>query len=153
MVSRVTSVFEPDKPGDDILERYAEAHISDSELSDKQKEDLDRVLSNFTDVMTSEPGLTNLVDFAIDTGDSQPIFQRPYNTPTAFKKDIDKEIDWLLEKGYVRPSTSPWSSPMVTVRKPDGTARLCIDFKKINAITRQQPFFMPRAEEVLEGVG
>ena len=153
MVSRVTSVFEPDKPGDDILERYAEAHISDSELSDKQKEDLDRVLSNFTDVMTSELRLTNLVDFAIDTGDSQPIFQRPYNSPAAFKKDIDKEIDWLLEKGYVRPSTSPWSSPMVTVRKPDGTARLCIDIKKINAITRQQPFFMPRVEEVLECVG
>ena len=42
---------------------------------------------------------------------------------------------------------------MVTVRKPDGSARLCVDFKRINAVTRQQPFFMPRVEEVLEGVG
>ena len=44
-------------------------------------------------------------------------------------------------------------SPMVSVKKPDGTATLCVDFKKINAVTRQQPFFMPRVEEVLEGVG
>ena len=42
---------------------------------------------------------------------------------------------------------------MVTVRKPDGTARLCVDFKRINQITRQTPFYMPRMEEVLEGVG
>ena len=42
---------------------------------------------------------------------------------------------------------------MVTVKKPDGMARLCVEFKRINAITRQQPFFMPRVEEVLEGVG
>ena len=42
---------------------------------------------------------------------------------------------------------------MVTVRKPDGTARLCVDFKRINQITRLAPFYMPRMEEVLEGVG
>ena len=151
-VSRVTSVFEPDNPDDDIIARYAEAHIGEADLSDNQKQNLDKLLATFPDVMTSEPGLTTLVDFAIETGDSQPIFQRPYNTPAAFKSSMDTEIDWLLEKGYVQPSTSPWSSPMVAVRKPDGTARLCVNFKRINAITRQKPFFMPQVEEVLEGV-
>ena len=50
-------------------------------------------------------------------------------------------------------STSSCVSPMVTVRKPDGSARLCIDFNAINAVTAPLPFYMPRVEEVLEGVG
>ena len=62
-------------------------------------------------------------------------------------------IDWLVSKGYIVPSSSPWASPMVTVRKADGSARLCVDFRKINSLTRQTPFYMPRVEEVLEGVG
>ena len=100
-VSRVTSVFEPDNPDDDIIARYAEAHIGEAELSDNQKQKLNKLLATFPDVMTSEPGLTTLVDFAIETGDSEPIFQHPYNTPASFKSSIDTEIDWLLEKGYV----------------------------------------------------
>ena len=56
-------------------------------------------------------------------------------------------------KGYIRASESPWTSPMVTVRKPDGTAHLCVDFKAINQITEPIPFYMPRVEEVLESVG
>ena len=135
-VSRVMSVFDPDNPEDGILARYAEAHIGEADLSDSQKQNLDNALAIFPDVMTSEPGLTTIVDFAIETGDSRPIFQHPYNTPAAFKSSIDTEIDWLLEKGYVRPSTSPWSSLMVTMRKLDGTARLCVYLKKINARPR-----------------
>ena len=71
----------------------------------------------------------------------------------ALKQSVDKEIDWFLSQNYIRPSRSPWSSPMVTVKKPDGSARICVDFRRINEITRQMPFYMPRVEEVLEGVG
>jgi len=76
-----------------------------------------------------------------------------YNTPAALKESVDTEIDWLLSQEYIRPSSSPWASPMVTVRKPDGSARLCVDFKRINEVTRPMPSYMPRVEEVLEGVG
>ena len=89
--------------------------------------------------MTKEPGLTHLTKFAIDTGTNEPIFQRLYNTPAALKSSMDMEIGWLMKKEYIRPCTSPWASPMVSVKKPDGTARLCVDFKNINAVTRQQP--------------
>ena len=71
----------------------------------------------------------------------------------ALRESVDQEIDWLLDKGYIRPSSSPWASPMVTIRKADGSARLCVDFRKFNDLTRQTPFYMPRVEEVLEGVG
>ena len=148
----MTSVFKCDTDHDDITSRYSEAEVVERDLGQEQKSDLHILLSTYPDIMTSEPGLTH-VQFTIETGDTQPIFQRPYNTPAAFKTSIDKEIDWLLDKGYIRPSTSPWASPTVCVKKPDGSTRLCVDFKKINSVTRQKPFFMPRVEEVLEGVG
>ena len=100
-----------------------------------------------------DPGCTESVQFSIDTGDSPPLFQRAYNTPISLREHIDRELEWLLEKGYIRPSSSPWASPMVAVKKPDGTARLCVDYRRLNTITKQTPFYMPRVEEVLEGVG
>ena len=152
-VNRVTSVLEPDTKQDDFLNRYSEVVIQEQQLQTTQVQDIQTIVDKYQNVLTKEPGLTLLTEFAIETGDTQSIFQRAYNTPAAFEKSIDDEIDWLLQMGYIRPSTSPWSSPMVTVRKPDGTTRLCVDFKKINSVTRQYRFYMPRVEEVLEEVG
>ena len=142
-VNRVTSVLEGDTANDDIVTRSSETTVYEQQLEDKQ----------YKDVLTAEPGLTEMTEFAIDTGNTEPIYQRAYNTPASLRDSIDTEIQWLLDKGYIQPSSSPWSSTMVTVKKPDGTARLCVDFKQINAVTRHQPFYMPREEEVLEGVG
>ena len=94
-----------------------------------------------------------MVTFDIDTGEAEPVYQRPYSTPVSLRESVDVEIEWLLNKGYIRPSSNPWASPMVTVRKADGSARLCVDFRKINALTRKVPFYMPKVDEVLEGVG
>ena len=58
-----------------------------------------------------------------------------------------------MGKGYIRRSTSEWASPIITVRKPKGRVRLCVDFKRINAVTRPILFYMPRIQEVLEAVG
>ena len=153
MVGRVTSVFEPDSKEDDILDRYSEVTVSGKELQQKQAQDIKKIEERYTDILIKEPGLTKLAEFSIDTGQHESLLLRAYNTPAALQQSIDKEIDWLLEKGFISPSSSPWSSPMVTVRKPDGTARLCVDFKRINSVTRQEPFYMPQVEEVLEGVG
>ena len=65
-------------------------------------------------------------------GEHTPIAQRPYNTPLGLRESVDKELDWPLLKGYTRESESQWVSPMVTVKKPNGTARICVDFKRIN---------------------
>ena len=152
-IKRVTSMLEEDSGTDDITNRFAEAHIQEQQLDMNQKEQLQGVLDKYSKVLNKEPGLISLVEFAIDTGDADPIHQHPYNTPVTLKASVDKEIDWLLERHFIRPSSSPWASPMVTVKKADGSARLCVDFRKINGLTRQTPFYMPRVEEVLEGVG
>ena len=152
-VKRVTSMLEEDSNNDDITDRFAEAHIQEQTLDDTKKEQLKKVLEEYREVLNKEPGLTSLVEFSIDTGDADPIHQHPYNTPATLKASVDREIDWLLNRKFIRPSSSPWASPMVTVKKADGSARLCVDFRKINGLTRQTPFYMPRVEEVLEGVG
>jgi len=152
-VSRATSVFEPDNEKDDITNRYAEATITENKLSEEQESEIEQLVQKHKQTLTKKPGLTHLATFGIDTEEHSPVFQRAYNTPEALRDSMDQEIDWLLEKGFIRRSQSPRASPMVTVRKPDGTARLCVDFKKINDITTQVPFYMPRVEEDLEGFG
>ena len=111
--------------------------------------DIEEWLKEFEGTMTREPGLTTMVEFSIDKGDNKPIFQRPYSMPLSFRDSINKEIDWLLAQGYIRESESQWASPMVSVKKLDGSARLFVDFKRINAITTPLPFYMPWVEEVL----
>ena len=130
-VKRVTSVLEQDSSADDITDRFAEAQIEEQTLTDSQQSELAGVLGRFKMVLDKEPGLTTLVNFEMDTGDEKPIYQRPYSTPVAFREKVDVEIDWLLQRGFIRPSSSPWASPMVTVKKADGSARLCVDFHKI----------------------
>ena len=152
-MTRVMSVFDPNTPSDRIEDRYSEAKVRGVDAQKKQAQDKAKLEEDFKDMLTKEPGLTHLAEFAIDTGDHAPIFQRAYSTPTSLIESIENEIKWLLEKQYIRPSKSPWASPMVTMRKPDGMARLCVDFKSINAITQPDPFHMPKVEEVLESVG
>ena len=152
LVKRATTVLEPDADSDSVDQQYAEVVLSGKVEYPNRERDIQEWLDEFKTTMTEEPGLTNLTEFPIDTGDSLPISQRPYNTPLALRDSVDIELDWLIEKGYIRKSTSQWASPIVTVRKPDGSARICVDFKQINAVTTPLPFYMLRIEEVLEQV-
>ena len=142
-VGRVTSVFERDSSEDDILDRYSEVTASGNELEEQQAQDIRNMEERYSDILTKEPGLTKLTEFSIETGQNEPIFQRAYNTPAALRESIDREIDWLLDKEFITPSSSPWSSPMVTVREPDGTARLCVDLKRSTPLPDKCPFICP----------
>jgi len=153
-VKRTTTVMDEDKEGDEIQDRYSEVKVLEGDgLDRKQRSQRDELLQKHKETLTKDPGLTTITEFKIDTGDNPPVHQRPYSTPAHFRASIDVELDWLSEKGYIRPSSSPWASPIVAVRKPDGSARLCVDYKRLNTVTKDVPFYMPRVEEVLEGVG
>ena len=151
-VKKITAVVE-DTPQDELSKSFAASKVQAQELTLQQQQQLQEVLRTYDDVLTKDPGLTTVTTFDIDTGEAEPVQQRPYSTPVTLKDSVDKELAWLLGKGYIIPSSSPWSSPMVTVRKTDGSARICVDFRRVNSLTRQIPFFMPRVEEVIEGIG
>lgn len=97
-------------------------------------------------------GLTKLAEHVIDTGESRPIKQPPRRTPHAFVGEDDKAIDKLLKQGSIRPSTSPWSSPIVLVRKKDGSVRPCVDYRQVNNVTRKDAYPLPRTQDCLDAV-
>ena len=66
---------------------------------------------------------------------------------------VRSELKKVLSDGMIEHSSSPWSSPIVPVKKPDCTVRICIDFRKVNAVTQPDPYCMPLTEELIEEVG
>lgn len=96
-----------------------------------------------------ELGRTNKVKMAIDTGDHPPIKQRPYKIAFSQRPQVDKALDDMLEADIIRPSESPWSSPLVIIPKKDGTKRMCVDYRKLNNVTRKNSYPLPDISEML----
>ena len=127
--------------------------LANADLTDSQKTELQRLINEYRDVFALSPqelGRTNLVQHHINTGDHPPIRQRAYRVPEAQKRRIEQCIDEMLEQDIIQPSTSPWSSPVVLVRKPDGSDRFCVDFRKVNSVTKKDSYPLPRITETLD---
>ena len=110
--------------------------IVGQELTQAQKDQLKGILKSYPDVLTDVPGKTDLVEHKISLTTYEPIRTRQYPVPHALKDTIDEEVEQMLEMDIIEPSDSPYCSPVVVVRKPDGTNRFCVDYRKINQITR-----------------
>ena len=82
-----------------------------------------------------------------------PIRQPLRRLPAALKETVTEEINKMLEKQVIRPSCSPWSSPVVMVRKPNGLWRFCIDFRRVNDVTHKDAYPLPRIDTTLESLG
>ena len=93
-VKKITAVVE-DTAQDELSHSFAKANVQAQELTLQQQTQLQDVLLRHEVVLTKDPGLTTLTKFDIDTGDAEPIHQRPYSTPVALKASVDKEISWL----------------------------------------------------------
>ena len=97
-------------------------------------------------------GTTDLVQHSINTGNAPPIKQPPRRIPLAKMAEANREIDDMLEKGVIKTSDSPWSSPIVLVKKKDGTIRFCIDFRKLNDVTIKDSYPIPRIDTTLDAL-
>ncbi|CAD6186524.1 unnamed protein product [Caenorhabditis auriculariae] len=114
-----------------------------------------KLVEEFNDVFAikeTELGQTDLVRHEIDTGEHQPIRQRARPVPLALRGQVQDILDDLLQKEVIKESTSPWSSPVVLVRKKDGTIRLCVDFRKLNEVTKANAFPLPNIEATLQSL-
>ena len=104
--------------------------------------------------MTSDGNLgqTDLVEHEIETGDHRPIKIPPRRLPIFKRDQVDQELDKMLSQGIVEHSDIPWSAPICLVKKKDGSCRFCIDFRKLNAITVQDAYPLPRIDYTLESL-
>jgi hypothetical protein len=91
------------------------------------------------------------VEFVIDllpgTG---PIAKRPYRMSVDELEELKKQLKELSDKGYIRPSASPWGSPVLFVKKKDGSMRMCIDYRNLNAVTVKNKYPLPRIDDLLD---
>ena len=124
-----------------------------TQLQPHQRNELERLKTEFQEVINDVPGRTSMVEHTIETGDASPIRLPPYRLPYSSHEFLRNEIKILLEQNIIVPSKSPWAAPVVLVPKGDGTKRLCIDYRKLNLVTQADPYPIPRIEELIDGIG
>jgi transposase InsO family protein len=112
------SIGEPGKPGN---------------LTAQQQKQLDALLAKHADIFGDKPGRTHLICHKIKLKDNEPVTQRAYRIPDSLKRNLEEEINQLLAQGLIEESDSAYASPVVYVRKKDGSLRLCVDYRQINA--------------------
>lgn len=117
-------------------------------LSSEQQAKLKVAISKFPKFEDLGLGKTHLVEHVITVGDAKPIKQRHYPISPAVEKLVCTEIDRMLELGVIEESNSPWSSPIVLVKKP-GKVRLCLDSRKVNEVTIKDAYPLPHIEGIL----
>ncbi|KAA3678006.1 uncharacterized protein DEA37_0008956 [Paragonimus westermani] len=98
------------------------------------------------------PGRTHFVRHRIDTGEAHPIRQAARRLPVHLQGQVEQLLTDMLEKGIIRPSTSPWASPVVLVKKKDGSLRLCVDYRQLNAVTKKDSFPLPRIDDTIDAL-
>ena len=98
----------------------------------------------------SDLGLTTQVEHKIETGSATPVKQLPRRLPNSLRSAVEEQVEEMLENNIIKPSNSPWSSPIVLVRKKDGTWRFCIDFRKLNDVTVKDAFPLPQVADLVD---
>ena len=124
----------------------------DDSISESASLALESILVSYMDVFSqneSDLGLTNIIMHHIDTGDVKPVRQPLRRFPPANVESISQHVDTMLEQGVIKPASSPWASNVVLVKKSDGTFRCCIDYRKLNAVTRKGVYPLPRINDCL----
>ncbi|KMQ83753.1 reverse ribonuclease integrase, partial [Lasius niger] len=120
------------------------------ELSWNEQEKLRDFLDAELGGIPNKPGVTRLTEHKIDVGTHAPIKQRYYPVSPKIQEAIYAEVDTMLGAGIIEPSNSEWSSPIVMIKKPNGTYRFCLDFRKLNAVSKKDAYPLPYMNAILD---
>ena len=128
---------------------------SSSELTAQEKDEFKAVLLRYEKVFAKDKndlGRCNLMKHKINTGTALPIRKPPRRLPLGKRQAEKEEIQSMLEKGVIQPSTSPWSAPIVLVTKKDGSIRFCVDYRALNDVTIKDAYPLPRIDASLDAL-
>ena len=117
-----------------------------------EKHKLEQLLFEYADVFSDEHGCVDVVTHKIDGGNNAPIKQRPRRLPYTYRDEAGKHIKEMLDKNVIQPSTSARASPVVLVRKKDGQLRFCVDYRKLNQISKCEAFPLPNISDLLDSL-
>ncbi|GJU40989.1 hypothetical protein Tco_1193946 [Tanacetum coccineum] len=99
------------------------------------------------------PGLplTRQVEFQIDlVPGAAPVARAPYRLAPSEMKELSEQLKELSDKGFIRPSSSPWGAPVLFVKKKDGSFRMCIDYRELNKLTVKNHYPLPRIDDLFD---
>ena len=122
----------------------------------EQEERLAGLLQKYSPVFSSgeeDMGPTSLVEHGIPVvPGTRPIRQPPHRLGPEKEAEAERQVKELLRKGLIEPASGAWSSPVVLVRKKDQSWRFCVDYRRLNAVTQQDAYPLPRIDESLEAL-
>jgi hypothetical protein len=131
----------------------AKGKIVINHLEEKPLENI-KVVCEYPDVFSKElPGMPpdRDIEFSFEfLPGTAPISKRPYRMDVKDLVELKKQIEKLLEKGFIRPSSSPWGAPVLFVSKKDGSRRMCVDYKSLNEVTIKNKYPLPRIEDLFD---
>ena len=121
-----------------------------------QAKKLARLLTEYSTVFSTgdgDVGQTTLVEHSIPVAEgTRPIRQPPHRLGPEKEAEAERQVNELLEKGLIEPAGGAWSSPVVLVRKKDGSWRFCVDYRRLNAVTQQDAYPLPRIDDSLDAL-
>nr|GEW06658.1 putative reverse transcriptase domain-containing protein [Tanacetum cinerariifolium] len=133
------------------------AHVTTKGAEDKSKEKrLEDVpiVQDFLEVFPEDlPGIppTRQVEFQIDLiPGAAPVARAPYQLALSDMKELSDQLKELADKGFIRPSSSPWGAPVLFVKKKDGSFRMCIDYQELNKLTMKNRYPLPRIDDLFD---
>eukprot|EP01117_Protostelium_nocturnum_P013214 TRINITY_DN4915_c0_g1_i4.p1 TRINITY_DN4915_c0_g1~~TRINITY_DN4915_c0_g1_i4.p1 ORF type:complete len:1172 (+),score=124.10 TRINITY_DN4915_c0_g1_i4:812-4327(+) len=139
---------------EEVVEALNTVKFSES-LTDEQKMQLRKLLLRNADCFATELRHMERVKgwkHSINTGSADPIRARPNRQTFFHQGQIRDFVRTHKSDGLIRDSTSPWAAPLVMVPKPDGSTRVCVDFRKLNSVTTKDVYPLPRIDETLESL-
>jgi hypothetical protein len=129
------------------------AEVMLNQLEEKSLEHI-RIVCEYLDVFLEElPGMPpdHDIDFSIELlPGTAPILKRAYRMDVKDLIELKKQIEELLEKGFIHPSSSPWGAPVLFVNKKDGSRRMCVDYRSLNEVTIMNKYSLPRIEDLFD---
>ncbi|CAM4869106.1 unnamed protein product [Rotaria socialis] len=130
----------------DLVEHVTNSH---------EKKQLESLLIKYGQLFDTSKATTinSTVKHTIEVKNTRPIVQRPYRKTATQEKIISEMCQQFYHDNIIRPSQSPWSSPVVLQKKKDGTWRFCIDYRRLNEVTEKDNYPLPRIQEIFDTLG
>jgi hypothetical protein len=148
-----------DKPGSESSEDPRTVDIGSmakefsKRVNARERQEALQLLQKYSSLFCTEEsraGKTTEVKHQINTGNAKPIRQPPRSIPLAKRDEVNGLIAEMQRNGVIEPSASPWSSPVVLVKKKDGSTRFCVDYRRLNDVTKKDSYPLPRIDDTLD---